>query len=535
MQDEIDKMKTMKDVFDWAGFQGDDLGSDQSVGGTLAKLLGINGTEHPRVLALVEDADFSAMIQKWKVAKTEGGNVTYAAPTMAEVGKAKLVLRACRVVSGTDATIADLKKQLQQAQSAPGPQPVQAPSSSAERRIKLSAILSQVDDSEAQMMSEKDMVAAYLRYATVFGSNERPPKESEPTVEQLSALRHVVQQGNPPFVDFSIWGPYGHRLVKKIKLSGYVIGRDGVLSTVELTGPTNFGMWLQSWQVFSNVCIMLDIIDLGTLTKYRDTIEKFHNRYGHAIWALLYQADTRFRLELVDRVRRQVQAEEEELKKAQGQGAKLPGYDPTRPWNYIYQKAINLESYWREEVVEPSMLVLTKISGLGEVIDGDAKIKGDQQASGQHGRDTGPAPGRMVQSSSSQAAPKLRPRNSNRTGRHHSVADGKYLLNRTGYSLCAAYNEGRCEGGSNGGWCPQSWDTVHQCSRCLGTHPLTKCHHDSMPQPKFLSSQGKGRGKRWQRWQTWAWQGPAVLTGADERACRASRRVRTGRCSSEFS
>ena len=495
MQDEIDKMKTMKDVFDWAGFTGDDLTSDQTVGGTLAKLLGVDGTEHPRIMALIEDSDFVAMIAKWKVARTVGGNVSYDAPSMAETGKAKLVLRACKVACGSDLTIADLKTQLQQAKSNAQTQPPTALSSSSdERRFKLTSILSQVDDSEAPVMTEKELVAAYLRYATIFGENERPPKESEPTAEQVSGLRHVVKQGNPPFVDFSVWGPYGHRLVKRIKLSGYVIGRDGMLTTVELTGPTNFAMWLQSWQVFSNVCIMLDIIDLGTLTKYRDMIEKFHNRYGHAIWALLYQADTRFRLELVDRVRRQVQAEFEELKKAQGQSAKIPGYDPARPWNYVYQRAINLESYWREEVVEPSMLVLTRISGLGEVIDGDAKIK-ENAAAGTPVRDTGPAPHRLAQSSGSQAAPKHRPRNTNRTGRHHSVSEGKYLLNRTGYSLCSSFNDGRCEGAAAGGWCPQNWDTVHQCNRCLGNHPSTKCPHESMPQPKFLTNQGKGRGK----------------------------------------
>ena len=339
-------MDTIKKVFDWAGFAGDDLGSDQTAGGTLARLLGLVETDHPRIMALVDDADFGAMIQKWKVARVPqgGGQAAYDAPTMAELGKARLVLRTCKVVAGSGETIEDLRNQLAQAKAAASNPPTQSSqqpavlSTGQERRVKLSAILSQIDESEAKIMDEKEMVAAYLRYATIFGESERPPKESEPTIEQISALRHIIQQGHPPYTDFSVWGTFGHRLVKKIKLSGYVIGRDGVLSTIELTGPTNIGMWLQSWQVFSNTCIMLDVIDLGTLTltKYGDLVEKFHNRYGSAIWALLYQADTRFRLELVDRVRRQVQAEYEELKQAQGANAKIPGYDPKRPWNYVY-------------------------------------------------------------------------------------------------------------------------------------------------------------------------------------------------------
>ena len=196
-------------------------------------------------------------------------------------------------------------------------------------------------------------------------------------------MHHIVSQSNPPYCDFAIWGPYGHRLVKKLKLSGYVIGRDGLLTSVEVTGPTSIGMWLQSWQVFSNVCVMLDIIDLGTLTKYRDLIERLHNRYGAPVWALLYQADTRFRLEMVDRIRRQIQAEEESLKAAHGTSPgsppKVVGYDPKRPWNLAYQRGINLESYWREEVIEPAMMVLTKITGLGEVLEGDAESNQKQQ------------------------------------------------------------------------------------------------------------------------------------------------------------
>ena len=486
-------------VLDWAGFSGEDYTSEQTPSGTLLQLLGIRPTDHPRVLALIEHADAVAVIQRWKVPlKAADGSVSYVPPTIGDMGKARLVFRTCQVVTGSTETIEDLKKQLAAARATPATTAANQAASSAaeERKVKLSAILSQVDDTEAKVLTEKEMVQAYLRYATVFGEGERPAKESEPTVEQLSAVRHLLANGHPPYCDFSIWGPFGHRLAKKIKLSGYILGRDGLLTSVELTGPSNFGMWLQSWQVFSNVCVMLDIVDLGVLTKYRDLIERFHNRYGQAIWALLYQADNRCRLELAERIRRQILAEEEALKQSHtGGGAppKVPGFDPKRPWNLVYQRAIAMESYWREEVIEPSILVLTKVSGLQDVVDGDAKIRADSLPSG--ARDTGPTPSRMVQSQPpAPAAPQHRPRNTNRTGRHHNVKDGKYVMNRTGYNICSAYNEGRCEATGAGGWCPAAWDTVHQCWKCLGQHPATKCPHDSMPQPNFLKSKGKGRG-----------------------------------------
>ena len=494
-------MTTMAKVMEWAGFAGDDLSSDKTTGGTLAMLLGVTADTAPRTLALVDDKDALAVIEKWKAPRTEAdGTVTYHSPTIAQVGQAKLVFRTCKVICGQGQTLEDLQKQLteaqQKAQNATTPQA--ASSAASERKVKLSAILSQVDDSEAKVLTEKELVAAYLRYAAVYGDGERPPKESEPTLEQLSAIHHLVTQGHPPYCDFAIWGPYGHRLVKKLKLSGYVIGRDGILTSVEVTGPTGIGMWLQSWQVFSNACVMLDVIDLGTLTKYRDMIERFHNRYGPPIWALLYQADARFRLEMVDRIRRQIQAEEEALRVAHGTAAgdppKVVGHDPKRPWNLVYQRGINMEVYWREEVIEPAMMVLTKVSSLGDVVDGDAKIRADPGAASSAREPSASAPARLIQHQP--AAPKLRPRNPNRTGRHHSVQDGKYTSNRTGYTICQSYNEGRCEPTAAGGWCTVTWDSVHQCSRCLGQHPVTKCPHEAMPQPNFLKNQrGKGKGR----------------------------------------
>ena len=55
----------------------------------------------------------------------------------------------------------------------------------AQGKIKLSSILSQVDESESGMMSEQGMVACYMRCSALYKGNENPPKESEPTVEQL--------------------------------------------------------------------------------------------------------------------------------------------------------------------------------------------------------------------------------------------------------------------------------------------------------------------------------------------------------------
>ena len=327
----------------------------------------------------------------------------------------------------------------------------------------------------------------YLRYETLNGKGERPPKDSEPTAEQVSSLLHLINQGHPPYADFAIFGPYGHRLYKKIKLSGVTIGRDGTLKSVELHGPANIGLWLQSYQVLVNTLVMLDTVDLGTLLTYKEKIEKFHDRYGEKICAILYQADVRCRLELMERTKRQLAAAHEAATSSGG----TTQYDPNRPWNMVWQSVIADEAFWRAEVIEPGMLILTKVANVGEMLEGDARVQ--SSAAGAGPCEVQPGPARLSEPSSGSAG--LHPRNPNRTGRYHRVEGGKYLSNRTGYALCEAYNAGTCNQTSQGAWCQCKWDTVHQCDRCLGSHPSVRCPHQEMPTPGFLKKSGKGKGK----------------------------------------
>ena len=458
---------------------------------------------HPRILGHIPEADFNTTIANWRVfrAGATPADNRREPPTLAEIGMAHLIGRITRLVVGAATPIAELQAQLEAAQAAvaaatAAQPPATAASAAGMRKGKLSAVLSQIDESEAVVMTETDMVACYLRYAAVFGSNEKPPKETERTVEQVSAIRHLLRQNCPPYCDFSIFGPYGHRLVKKIKLSGLMITKEGTLSTIELHGPPSITMWQQSYQVWLNVMVMLDAADLGTLMKYKDKIEKLHDRYSDKIWAILYQADVRCRLEAMDRIRRQILAEQEQLNNAHavvpGPVPTVPGFEPNRPWNLVIQRAVSDDEFWREEVIEPGMMVLTKVSGLNDYVEGDAKI-GLYSSSQSSGVPAHADASLGVRSQSSGVKP--RPRKQSRTGRHHAVENGVYTANRTGYALCDAYNKDQCGNAVNGCWCPSKWDHVHQCSRCLGTHPVTRCPYTEMPAPKFIKNRDKGKGK----------------------------------------
>ena len=151
-------------------------------------------------------------------------------------------------------------------------------------------------------------------------------------------------------------------------------------------------------------------------------------------------------------------------------------------------KAAEDLEFWREEVTDPSFLILTKIASKDELLQGDAPTNVSKGGS----REMGPAAARFAESSQSSS---FRPRNASRSGRLNNVEEGKYTTNRTGYKICESYNEDKCAPADQGIWCKQTWNAVHQCSRCLGSHPLTKCPQKEMPKPSFLEASGKGKSK----------------------------------------
>eukprot|EP00435_Cladocopium_sp_Y103_P060722 s646_g22.t1 len=337
----------------------------------------------------LKEADFAAILANWRI-PTAGAAGANRAPTLVETGQAQLMLRACQLVGGKGKTLEEMAKAAASATPAPS-LPAPAQSSSPVRKVKLTAVASQVDDTEVKVLSEADLVSMYAEYERVYGPGERPPKDCEPTTEQISALAHLLDNGLPPFADFAIFGPYGHRIEKKLKLSGVAIGRDGVIRQVELQGPPNIGTWMASYNVLSTILVMRKAVDLGVLLKYRSHVERLHDRYSEKIWAILYQAETRCRLELMDRLRREAVAEHEAVTKAGGVSA----FDPARPWNTAWQKATNHEVFWREEVIEPGMLILTKVAGLNEMVEGDATVKGSAMASNPRETQTMPSRRRL--------------------------------------------------------------------------------------------------------------------------------------------
>ena len=482
---EIAAMTTLDAIFAWNNLEGD-MGDVTTQAGSLAQLIGASGTMHPRFLSTVKIEEIRAVVANWRIPAEDGRD---RAPTLVETGKAMLVLRCCHLVGGQGQSIDELHAALAKATARPPSVPSSPAASSGDRKVKLNAVTSQVDDTEINLLTETDLVNMYLEYEKVYGKGERPPKDAEPTGEQLAAIVHLLKVGMPPYADFAIFGPYGRRIERKVKLSGMTLGRDGVIRQIEMQGPPNIASWILSYNVLMTILVMAKAVDLGILMKYRSHIERLHDRYSHRIWAILYQAESRCRLEFMDRVKRELAAEHEE---ATRNGTTTP-FDPARPWNLAWQRAVSDESFWREEVIEPGMLILTKVAGLNDVIDGDARIQNTGTLPSAP-REPPTAPARM--SSSSQP---VRPRNANRTGRFHQIENGRYVLNRTGYKLCEGYQTGECNQTTGGVWCAHQWDTTHQCNKCLGNHQAMSCPNKDkeITAPACVRNQGKsGKGSQ---------------------------------------
>jgi hypothetical protein len=60
-------------------------------------------------------------------------------------------------------------------------------------------------DVDIDWVTDERVGMAYMRFEVVFGSGVRPPPDSEPTVDQLSCVHHILRAGGSHYLDL----PYG--------------------------------------------------------------------------------------------------------------------------------------------------------------------------------------------------------------------------------------------------------------------------------------------------------------------------------------
>ena len=183
-------LATVAQVFMWAKIQGthDAAETEQA---TLLGVLGLTSTSAVHELAIISETDFVAALSGWRI----GGGDAPPVANPAQRVRASLAHRAARIKVGLLKPVRDLEADAARHAAHTVADTVQkqavatGTSSAADRKVKLSEILSQTEDTEVKIISETELKAFYGRYEVVFGSGVVPPVGKECSIEQLSGDR----------------------------------------------------------------------------------------------------------------------------------------------------------------------------------------------------------------------------------------------------------------------------------------------------------------------------------------------------------
>ena len=75
-------------------------------------------------------------------------------------------------------------------------------------------------------LSQSEVNGLYAVWQSKNGANKLPQAHQVPIADQMSAFKYALAH-HYMYVEFSIFGPHGTRLKRRMKLSGYTVNREG--------------------------------------------------------------------------------------------------------------------------------------------------------------------------------------------------------------------------------------------------------------------------------------------------------------------
>ena len=436
---ELLSINDLDGIFTWLGMQ-------EAARTALLAVLG-GGTPAIRDVVFIRGTDWDAAVDGTRIPVAEGDPRN---PTPIERGHFAMVRRIARLRLNLPANevrpgafappqVAPPAAPGDDALARAGPPP---PAFSAEPKIKLSLLLDPSLDTDLVRLPHVKIRALYTKYAEVRGAE--PAEDVEPTVEQISALAQVVSSDLTPYADFSLWGPYGKRLVGKLSFLAWNFQPDGTWHRRELPGPPSFEHWWSSFRVYRTAILLLDLAPPEHLDNYGEMDRTFANQYGPHSWYLVYQADTRMRSEHFERLRRLAERDS---------GA----FNPGKPWFTIFKLAIEDKLWWDEHLHRPAVLFLTNVKTATETAD-DGTV--------QQGIPDGRGNGRR----------RSRSRKALRGGGKASPTDQQgRMVTKSGMPYCDAYN-------TPAGCDRQNCKYFHGCKKCKAPrHGQHRCFSGGNP------------------------------------------------------
>ena len=349
--------------------------------------------------------------------------------------------------------------------------------------IKLDDVLDQRLNAEITYIPETEVIRYNARYREVM--DEACDEECKPTLEQLSALAHILGTARPPYADFSVFGPHGTRFQKRKKLSGLVPDSKGQLHMVEMFGPPDLTAWTSSYNVFFSAAVMMNIVTRSRLARYAKKISNLAALYGPSTWHLLYQADVRCRSEHMEHLKFLLI----EQHNADLIAHRRSDFNADMPWDSVWQAAIDDKDYWEKEFTVNATMILNKVKSMNDVLKGDAPAahKDDSSASSQLYAPDG------IHLSQNQLQIPPQPRGQKRKQQPPSR---KQSASRP----CSNFMSGNCTAGMRTGpgqICAADPNCFHpggSCNRCgSAQHHASAC--PSITKSSGTKGRGKGRGR----------------------------------------
>ncbi|CAL1133522.1 unnamed protein product [Cladocopium goreaui] len=331
---------------------------------------------------------------------------------------------------------------------------------SAQKKVKLSQVLDQVDETETPLLGRADMDQAFANH---------PNHESEPTPEQIASMyQRVVQLGEPPYADFSILTPYGKRAQKQMKARAWTIQQDGTFRALEVPGPPTYKAWAACWRVFRSLLFMLKHPSSGNPVatpacseEYFENVTRLNEDYPETCY-LIMQAEDRCRAEMLERHRRT-------LTKAAAEN-RLPmnlEFNPAQPWVGCFIFAARDQEYWMKHVIRPAQNFLAR-GGRQMTMEKAENI----------GAPSARPPRKRRRGRDAEAPPLPSPKKSGKPGAggqdsHPRKWGTHYITDQDGTELCFRFAKGKANA------CPEPCrdKRTHGCQHCLGNHSNENCPH----------------------------------------------------------
>ena len=462
-------MTTLSAVVDWVGVP-------EVLAQAFYEAVGATGQEHPRTLGVVSCDEMNEGIKELQVNNKP--------LTIVQKGLVRTVHRVCCLVAGTAAPAEEtkeLKDQINEVmktvETLTQDVPTETPSSKTalgNPQVHLKQVISQASEGAVPLVSQSDLLKHWDCFKKIYGRVPKPHEEC--TGDQLTGVNALLQRDMVPYVDFGVWGPNHHRLLKRRRNTGLQLHAGGVLRTMELAGPPDLHAWLECYRLLTTALVGFEVVGLGPMFDYGRLISTYSERYGALTWPLLYQCDVRCRLEHMERLRRVLERKFVDAT-ARGQAPSVP-IDQARPWDSVWTAACEDFGFWHVQFEKPALIILTKSGRLSDIITGEAPVE--------HGAQSSAHP--QVQPEAKRR--KMRPTSDTRA---HRVSNGVFTHNRSGIALCADFQTGACQNG-RGSTCSRNPSLSHQCNKCLAErHGGSTCN--LTPKENVAKGAGKGRIK----------------------------------------